>query len=526
MISWRKMNLLNYKRYFLKLLLLCLCNSSYGTEKQEDILSTLTTLHPDYLLFGVPNQFGLLDPRLSMNVQTRYALQLIFEPLIKINNKQELEPALAKSWHVANNGKTIIISLQENHRFSDGAIVTAQDVAQSIQRICTDGNDLISGFKGLEGCHSAKNHALQIKVIDKSHLQFNININPTLFLFQLTSPRAVITKLTAQGLIGSNYYMLDKYENNYLILKPNPYYWDNKEVKNAGLILYRLDEKEINTWLASKHLDGTIMYALSKIMRFNNQHYQLKEEPSFTTEILVFNNQRFPFNIKLVRQALVSDIYNSDQVYKCLYDVEKAYGVIPPGIGGSIANVAPKTMPVIRPEEIFNQVPQLKNNFYSVTIHRHSALQNTCEDNALISVAKKYHIHVHLKYHPDYATLWPLYLNHQLDGFIEFFDTRSREAYTVLQFFTADSSENYANTKDKKIGSLIENALVMPTSHQRFQGYQLANRYLLSEGIVAPYYYIGHSNILSQCLMGMTRDFYFNPYEGLAQLYRKPHCSI
>lgn len=243
-----------------------------------------------------------------------------------------------------------------------------------------------------------------------------------------------------------------------------------------------------------------------------------------TTEVLVFNNQRFPFKEKLIRQALIAEIYNRNKIYRCMNSAEKAYGLIPNGIGGSIANLAPKQLLEITPEDVFKKIPQLKNNFYPVTIHRHSALKNDCEDNELIDAAKKYHINVKLQYHQDYSKLTPLSLTHNLDGFIEFFDIKSREAYTVLQFFVPSSSENYSNTKDKKIDLLLAQALTASSSHERFQGYQVVNKYLLTEGVIDPYYYVGHSNMLNKCLVGIDDAFNFNPYHNLQKIYRKYNC--
>lgn len=485
-------------------------------------VTAISKAHPEYLIFAVPSQFDRLDPTLSMDAQTKNALQLIFEPLVQLNNKQEIVPVLAQDWFLNNKENLIVIHINENHFFSDGTKITANDIVNSILRMCKVESKSSTDLHGLLGCETG---SPQIKAIDNYHIRLKLNENPSVFLFQLTSPRVVITRRSSNGLIGSGPYKIAQRTDDYLVLAKNPLYWNANFVKNSGLILFRLQENKINEWLNQSHLDGTIMYSISRIMKFNNKNFILKNEPPMTTEILVFNNQRFPFNKKIVRQAIISELYNDNKISHCMNGIDRAYGVIPPGIGGSIANLSPPTMQEIKPEEIFEAVPELKNHIISVTIHRHSALKNDCEDEALISAAIKYHINVNVKYHDNYASLWPLYLNHQLDGFVEFFDIKSREGYSIFQVFMAKSPENYSNIIDHKLDGMIEQALTMQNSHDRFQQYRKINQYLLSEGYIDPYYYIGHSNIWNICLEGLNNSFYFNPYQHLPELSRQSGCK-
>ena len=56
--------------------------------------------------------------------------------LIRLNRMtQQLEPELATSWKVSDNGKTISFKLRDNLRFSDGTAFSADDVAYTIQQL-------------------------------------------------------------------------------------------------------------------------------------------------------------------------------------------------------------------------------------------------------------------------------------------------------------------------------------------------------------------------------------------------------
>jgi peptide/nickel transport system substrate-binding protein len=56
--------------------------------------------------------------------------------LMRLNRlTQQLEPGLATSWKVSQNGSAISFTLRQNVRFSDGTPFSAEDVAYTMQRL-------------------------------------------------------------------------------------------------------------------------------------------------------------------------------------------------------------------------------------------------------------------------------------------------------------------------------------------------------------------------------------------------------
>lgn len=504
-------------RWFNAIILFCFPTISFAT-------SLPWINHPDYLVFGVPNNFGnTIDPKLSINAQTKFILPLIFEPLISVNSQQELQPVLAKSWEVSYDQKSITLTLANGHYFSNGQEVTAFDVASSFRRLCNQKSQSLYDVQAIVGCKSFNPH---IYVLNKYQIKFEISQQPTVFLYQISSPRSVIVKSENDKLIGSGPYILKKINPNYLMLSKNEYYYNKNNVKNNGLIIVYLDQNIINKILTKFRPDGSIMYLINAIGKINNPNYIIINDKPYITQILVLNNQRFPFNYQIVRKAILANLYNQNNVSTCLSGTHKAYGIIPNGIGGSLANIAPVTMRNISPSEVFKLVPKLKNHYITVVIHQHILRKNECEANSLINAAKPYHINVKFRYDKDYSTLWPLYYNHRLDGFVEFFVVKNREAYTILQFFTSKNAENYANTSDNHLDYLMDVANNAPTSIQRFADYHNMAQYIEDHAIVIPYYYIESSNLVSKCLGGVPKDFNFNPYQYLPGTYRIIGCKL
>ena len=114
---------------------------------------------------------------------------------------KELEGVLASSWEVLENGKLIRMKLKPGVKFSNGSPLNADAVKDSFVEICKPKSAAASDVGGLVGCRD-RSVPLGIRVVDETTLEFSLNASPTLFLYQLGSPRAGIVRYTAQGLVG------------------------------------------------------------------------------------------------------------------------------------------------------------------------------------------------------------------------------------------------------------------------------------------------------------------------------------
>ncbi len=479
-----------------------------------------------YLIFSDPVKLDTLDPIKSINAHSKFTLPLIYEPLITTNAQQELQPALAKSWRIIRDGKSVIITLNPNHKFSDNTEVTAQDVVSSIYRLCSSNSQEYGQMRGLSGCreYNKKTSALpQVFAIDKYNVQFNINTSATTFLYQLSSPSTVIAKKIYQGLIGSGIYVIAEKKADYLILNRNPYYRGSTPIKNLGIVMFYVNGHDAIQMLAKDKPDGALMYQMTTLNNSQNNHYRLIKTNPNITEIMVLNNQRFPFNKPEIRKALSSAIYNNF-ILSCIPGAHKAYGIIPNGIGGSLTNRMPDYLPEITPSELFKKYPQLKNKKTLVTIHQLNDLKNICESDQITTIAKRYNIDIQFKFHKDYSDLVPLYFNHNLDGFLDLYIFKNREAYNIFEFF-AKNSENDANLNQDTIDVILKEAVSTSSSHSRFQVYRRLAQYMQDENIVVPLFYMDHGNLISKCLTGVTSDFVFNPFAELPKISKIKYCQ-
>lgn len=479
----------------------------------------------NFLTFSIPVRLDAIEPTQPINAHTKLILPLIYEPLVSVLSQQKLQPTLAESWQISPDNRSIVITIKQHHLFSDNSELTADNVIKSIYRACSPGSKVSEEIKGLAGCTehaNGKDTLPKLMAVGKYKIKFDITCSPTSFLYQLSSPSIVIAKKSNNKLIGSGPYVVQEVSPYYIVLKKNGYASNDIQPKNDGLVIFYENKSTLSDTLKNIKPDGSIMYRMQDIWDIKNSNYTLLKVNPNITEMLVFNNQQFPFNQPIIRKAIATNIYNHfDDT--CIPGTHKAYGIIPNGTGGSIDNNPPSSLSPITPADVFNLVPSLRKNFVNITIHQLSDLKNSCEANQIIQAAKPYHININFKYHDNYSTLEPLYVNHQLDGFIELYVFRNREAYSILQFFSK-SGNNDANIANDKIDSMLKTAISMASSHSRYMAYQEITKYMQNEAVVIPLYYMDHANFLSKCISGLSENYLFNPFSYLPQLYKINNC--
>ncbi|HZR43182.1 MAG TPA: peptide ABC transporter substrate-binding protein [Ktedonobacteraceae bacterium] len=84
----------------------------------------------------VPGQadFTSLDPALIQDASDNNAVQTIFTGLVQFDDKGNVKDQLAASHSLSPDGTTYTFTLRPNLKFSDGTVLTANDVAYSINR--------------------------------------------------------------------------------------------------------------------------------------------------------------------------------------------------------------------------------------------------------------------------------------------------------------------------------------------------------------------------------------------------------
>ena len=172
-----------------------------------------------FCLHGEPKTFNpvLVDDEASENV--RY---LTGGVLIRLNRQsQALEPALATSWEISRDRRTITFHLRKDLHFSDGTPFAAEDVAYTMKLLMDPQTHSPTGdaFRSGEGSLEVRTPAADLVVIT-----FPAPIAGLDRLFDQVSILSAHSPKKEMAVLGP-FFVSDYKPGSYVLLARNPNYW-------------------------------------------------------------------------------------------------------------------------------------------------------------------------------------------------------------------------------------------------------------------------------------------------------------
>ncbi len=93
-----------------------------------------STVPPGYVRVALEAEPLNLDPRLSIDAASTRLGQLLYNGLLRLDERGELVPDLAQSWRLEGD-RTYIVTLRPGVRFHDGRLLSARDVVYTYRSI-------------------------------------------------------------------------------------------------------------------------------------------------------------------------------------------------------------------------------------------------------------------------------------------------------------------------------------------------------------------------------------------------------
>jgi peptide/nickel transport system substrate-binding protein len=174
------------------------------------------------LRFCLRSEPRTLNPVLVADDASETVRYLTGGVLMRLNRlTQQLEPELATSWKVSENGKTISFKLRQNVRFSDGTPFSAEDVAYTMQQLMDPALHSPTGdsFRSREG-------KVIMQVAGKNQIAVTFPA-PVVGLDKLFDQVAMMSAKSPKKEMAAlgPYYVAENKAGSYLVLKRNPNYW-------------------------------------------------------------------------------------------------------------------------------------------------------------------------------------------------------------------------------------------------------------------------------------------------------------
>ena len=311
-----------------------------------------------------------LDPALNSSVDGANTIITIFEPLLLIDENNEIIPGQAESYTVSDDGLTWTFTMRDGLKWSDGSDLTAKDFEYSFKRMADPNTaapyaetavGMIAGFDEAQGNPDADGNtttnpnpdALQVVASEDGKtltitLSYPCSYFDKLAAFAALSPVQQATVeangdawcTTPETFVSNGPYMITEWTpSERIVLSKNPNYvggWDTSKIVSDNITLLLLE-------------DSSASYAA-----YNSGEAQLVKDvptdeiPSLTkaedggdfyvdtilgTYYISLNDQREPFTDPNVRKALSLAIdreYVADVIMQGTYS--PAYNIVGPGI--------------------------------------------------------------------------------------------------------------------------------------------------------------------------------------------------
>jgi len=176
-----------------------------------------------FCLHGEPKTFNpiLVDDEASENV--RY---LTGGVLIRLNRQtQALEPALASSWEISKDRKTITLHLRKGVHFSDGTPFSAEDVAYTMKLLMDPQTHSPTGdaFRSGEGSVDVRTPSADVAVIT-----FPAPIAGLDRLFDQVAILSAHSPKKEMAVLGP-FFVAEYKSGSYVLLEKNPNYWKHDD---------------------------------------------------------------------------------------------------------------------------------------------------------------------------------------------------------------------------------------------------------------------------------------------------------
>ncbi|MBX7151631.1 ABC transporter substrate-binding protein [bacterium] len=328
-------------------LLLCSCGKS-----NQRTNGTIDSSKPQYggtIIYGKNGPPLTLDPAFTRETESSIIVVNIFDGLVEQRaGKVAIDPALAKSWKVSDDGKTYTFSLRTSVTFHDGTPFNADAVVYNFDRQRDPKHP--SHFKDLDYDYW-KNFNMDkiiksIHAINDSTVEFVLNEPDATFLNILTlnflgmvSPDALkkYGKDFSKNPVGTGAFRFLEWDaSGNVVTLANEQFWGGRPFIDTLIFKPIPDAKQRWQMLKSGAINMMGVPDQSDITEIENTAgIKYSKQPGLNISYLAMNTSKKPFDNPKVREAIVLAIDRDKLVEKVFAQLGRsAKNPIPPSVLG------------------------------------------------------------------------------------------------------------------------------------------------------------------------------------------------
>ncbi len=277
-----------------------------------------------------------LDPAVIFSSDGMLFARNVYEGLLEYEPyTNELAPALATDWEVADDDVTYTFQLRDDVTFHDGSAFDAEVAEAGLQRILDVNQGPATLAGGIESIEATGDYELQITLSSPDF--FFLGSLPKFPIVSLaaweehaTDDDELAADWFAENAAGTGPYELDRWDRNQAIyLTANEDYWREWDDAAPREVVLRVDPDVSTAMQLLEAGEVTMIGAVGpdeSAQAESMSGVQVVEQPSFEVRMLNLNVDKEPLDDPQVREAL-SLAFD----YQAMVDFFQGYGEVPRG---------------------------------------------------------------------------------------------------------------------------------------------------------------------------------------------------
>ncbi|MCF6370212.1 ABC transporter substrate-binding protein [Rhizobium halophilum] len=314
--------------------------------------SALAQTPPTVLIVGQIAEPKSLDPHAVTATNDFRILVNLYDGLVRYKDGTlEVEPALAESWTISEDGRTYTFKLRKGVKFHDGSDFNADAVKFNFDRMLKDDHPfhdtgpfpLSFNFSAVEA----------VNVVDDSTVEFKLNEPFAPFLSNLAYPTGLIVSPTAVEEHGKDFgrhpsgtgpFKFAEWQSNQLVAaERNDEYWDGAPTLEAVVFRPITDANTRVAEMLAGGIDIMVEVPPDNLAAFRSDaNLKVVEQAGPHVWFAILNTKEGPFADKRVRQAANFAVNKETLVNDVLQGTATvAAGPIPPAFNWVESSVEP-----------------------------------------------------------------------------------------------------------------------------------------------------------------------------------------
>jgi oligopeptide transport system substrate-binding protein len=498
------------------------------------------------LYIGIGTEPSGLDPHLITGLTELYVTLAFLEGLATFDSEtMELEPGVAQSWDISEDGLAYTFHFDPDARWSNGDPVTPQDFLYSFERILTPALGapyayMLFDMKNAESFNKGEitNFSkVGASAPDASTLVIELEQPTPYFLSLLThftwwpvhpptieKHGGMTARISAwtkpENFVGNGPFTLESWRiNSSIYAKKNPLYRDPDAVWLNGIhfLPIQVDAEERAFRAGHLHLTSTVLPHRIAWYR-ENMPDRMRFDTALGVYYYMLNTSREPLDDPRVRRALAYSIDREAITEHVLKAGQKpAYHFTPPNTGGSYTAEARLTYDPEFARELLAEAGYPGGEGFP----KFEILYNTSDAHRSIAVAiqqmwnEELGIDVTL-----YNQEWKVYLATRQAGNFDILRAAWFGDYddpnTFLSLGMSENGNNHTGWSNPEYDALIEAAALEQNKEARFALFQEAESILLNEMPIIPIYFYVTSLLIDPSVEGRHANILdYHPYQSI-----------